>query len=93
MVDRPWQMFLLNPRGLTRHEGDRLLEKAGIGRLSLHVTETEAKGTAKEALRKLRAVDDTDWTACYVQPFEVGVGKEPGDSYPRIRVIRSGDVG
>ena len=60
MVDRPWQMFLLNPRGLTRHEGDRLLEKAGIGRLSLDVTETEAKGTAKEALRKLRAVDDTD---------------------------------
>ena len=93
MDERPWQMFLLNPHGLTRDEGDRLLERAGFAsRLSMDATESEAKAAAIEVLEKLKQVDDTEWAACYVQPFTGGVGRRPSELYPRIRVILSGEL-
>ena len=95
MAERPWQMFLLNPENMTREDGDRLLERAGFPpRLSMHVTEAEAKSAAEDALRKLREVDNTEWVACYAEPYREGPG--PGrinlNPNPRVEFIRSGDI-
>ena len=93
MAERPWQMFLLNPENMTREDGDRLLEKASfVSRLSLHVTEAEAKSAAEDALRKLREVDNTEWVACYAEPYVEGSGRMNRNLKPRVECIRSGDI-
>ena len=93
MNERPWQMFLMSEGSLGRHEGDRMLEKAGLAsRLSYHATQEEARAAAEITLRKLKKVTDAEWATCYVQPFELGVGRAPGDPFPRVRAIRSSDI-
>ena len=77
---------------MTREEGDQLLVKASLNsRLSFYDTEAEAKAAAEEALRKLKEVDDTQWTACYAQPYDPGTPGKP-NYYPRITSVHSCDV-
>lgn len=92
MTERPWQIWLFNPPNMTRDDGDRLLEKAGYNsRLSFHATEAEAKAAGEEVLRKLKEVDDTQWTACYAEPYDPGTPGKP-NYYPTITSIHSCDV-
>ena len=69
--DKPWQVFVMVRGDMDRVDGDRLLSKAGYNsRVSSHPTEREAKEKAEEMLRRLKGVDeDTEWVACYVEPF------------------------
>ena len=92
MQEKPWQMFLFNPLNMERDDGDRLLERAGIfSRLSLHATEEEAEAAAREALRTLKEVDDTNWAACYGQPYAPRPPGKP-NYYPRIKVTGRDDA-
>ena len=92
MDEGPWQMFVLNPKGMTRVDGDRKLENVGVAsRLSLHATEAEAKAAAEDMLRKLKKVTDTEWAACYVHPYRQ---RDPGGQNlnPQIGCIHSSEV-
>ena len=88
MIEKPWEMWLMNtdgpdpddPKG---HNHDRLFEKVGVGQTSCHDTEEEAKAAAVEALRKLKQEVNTGWVACYGEPYVEGPG----------RVNRSEDAG
>ena len=86
---KPWSMFLICKDDLTKHEADRLIERAGVMlRIRSHETEAEARSAAEGALRKLKAVTDHEWIACYAEPFT-----EMNFSSDRVpRVVRSGDL-
>ena len=84
-----WQMFMLHPKTLNDCERERRMSKAGVGYTSFHNTKEEAKAAAEDTLRKLKAVDDTEWIACYAEPYWGGV-PAPKDCMPRY--ISTSDV-
>ena len=89
---KPWQMFLGLPPNLEPSERGFRMVKAGVGYISCHDTEAEAKAAAEEVLRKLKQVDDTEWVVFYVEPYMDRVGPGQRNINPVPRRISTSDL-
>ena len=73
MIDKkPWDLVVLQPRGLDRDDADRLVEAAGtFSRFSHHATGVEARAEGQRILCKLAEVnEEVKWAVAFRHSVE-----------------------